>query len=164
MKLFLALMLLSTTAMAEVFKLPAGITFRAKGVGYDCGEFFTEYKPAPKKYADQKITFLQLAADKDLNTFLVEGTFPGTDGGLCTFGLFLNRSRDTKSMEIDHTEVVSTGNVEACFETKNWIDDNMSSMKYYASKRGIRFIAFEVMNEENDVCPNNTVRAVFDRR
>lgn len=163
----LALALLSiafTLEAADTFKLPAGITFRAKGVGYDCGEFITDYKPAPKKYADKKIEFVLLAADKDLNTFLVEGKFPGTAGETCAVGIFYNRSRDTKTMELDHTEILTTGDVQNCVETQTWIEKNMSSTKYYASKRGIRFIALEVMDEENEVCENNIVRTVFDRR
>ena len=160
----LPLLMLSTTVMAETFKLPAGITFRAKGVGYDCGEFTTDYKPAPKIYAEKNINFLQLSADKDLNTFLIEATFPNQDGVNCIYGAFFNRSRDSKTLDLDHSELVTSASPESCQETINFLDKNLSSVKYFASKRGIRYIAVELLNESNEVCENNNVRMVFDRK
>ena len=161
----LSLLVLSTSVMAETFKLPAGITFRAKGVGYDCGEFSTApYKPAPKDYAEKKINFLQLAADKDLNTFLIEATFPNTEGEQCIYGAFFNRSRDSKTLDLDHSELVTTADPFSCAETIAFLDKSLSSVKYFASKRGIRFIAVELLNEQNEICENNNVRVVFDRR
>lgn len=161
----LSLLVLSTSVVAETFKLPAGITFRAKGVGYDCGEFSTDpYKSAPKDYAERKINFLQLAADKDLNTFLIEATFPNAQGVECTYGAFFNRSRDAKTLDLDHSELVTSADPASCAETINFLDKNLSSVKYFASKRGIRFIAVELLNEQNEVCENKNVRTVFDRR
>ena len=43
-KLFLAALFVAGPVLADTFNLPEGITFRAKGVGYDCGEFFTDFK------------------------------------------------------------------------------------------------------------------------
>lgn len=160
----LSLLVLSTSVMAETFKLPAGTTFRAKGVGYDCGEFTTDYKPAPKVYAEKHINFLQLSADKDLNTFLIEATFPNQDGVECIYGAFFNRSRDSKTLDLDHSELVTTASPESCQETIDFLDKNLSSVKYFASKRGIRYIAVELLNEANEVCENNTVRTIFDRK
>lgn len=161
----LSLFVLSTSVLAETFKLPAGITFRAKAVGYDCGEFTTDaYKPAPQSYAEKKINFLQLAADKDINTFVIEASFPNAEGVECIYGAFFNRSRDTKTLELDHSELVTKADPASCAETISFLDKNLSSVKYFASKRGIRFIAVELLNEENNVCPNKNVRAVFDRK
>lgn len=160
----LSILVLSTSVMAETFKLPAGTTYRAKGVGYDCGEFTTDYKPAPAVYAEKKINFLQFSADKDLNTFLIEATFPNAEGVECIYGAFFNRSRENKTLDLDHSELVTTANPESCKETIQWMDKNLTSVNYYASKRGIRFIAVELLNEKNDVCENGIVRTVFDRR
>ena len=165
----LSLLVLSTTVMAETFKLPAGITFRAKGVGFDCGEFTNDpYKPAPIAYAEKNINFIQLAADKDLNTFLIEAIFPNDAGIECTYGAYFNRSRDSKTLDLDHSELITVADADAdadsCAETVAFLDKNLSSIKYFASKRGIRFIAIELLNGPNEVCENNNVRAVFDRR
>ena len=161
----LSLLVISSSVMAETFKLPAGITFRAKGVGYDCGEFTSDaYKPAPKAYAEKNINFLQLAADKDLNTFLIEASFPNAEGVECIYGAFFNRSRDSKTLDLDHSELVSAAEASSCAETVDFLDKNLSSVKYFASKRGIRFIAVELLNEQNEICENNNVRTVFDRR
>ena len=161
----LSLMVLPSSVMAETFKLPAGITFRAKGVGYDCGEFTTDaYKAAPKEYAEKHINFLQLAADKDLNTFLIEATFPNPEGIECTYGAFFNRSRDAKTLELDHSELITTAVAESCAETVAFLDEKLNSLKYFTSKRGIRFIAVELLNQQNEICETNIVRTVFDRR
>lgn len=160
----LSLLVLSTSVMAETFKLPAGTTHRARGVGYDCGEFTTDYKAAPAVYAERQVNFLQFSADKDLNTFLIEATFPGSNGAQCIYGVFFNRSRETKTLNLDHSELVTTGSSQDCADTISWMDKKLQSVKYYASKRGIRYIAVEVLNEKNNVCENNIVRTVFDRR
>lgn len=160
----LSLLVLSTSVMAETFKLPAGTTYRAKAVGYDCGEFTTDYKTAPLAYAEKNINFEQFSADKDLNTFLVEANFPNEKGEQCIYGVFFNRSREDKTLDFDYSELVTAANPESCKETVKWLDEKFSSVKYYASKRGIRYIAVEVLTGKNEVCGENAVRTVFDRR
>ena len=161
--LFLIALLVSQTALADTFDLPEGITFRARGVGYDCGEFFTDFKSAPLDYKERAVDFVQLAADKDLNAFVSELKYPGTHGEVCSYGIYFRRERDTKTLNFERSEIVAT-NVENCLEKKEWLDDQLSSVKYYASKRGIRFIALELPKVNNDICESGTVRTVFDRR
>ncbi len=155
--------LLSQTVLADTFDLPEGITFRARGVGYDCGEFFTEFKTAPQDYKAKNIEFVQLAADKDLNAFVAELSYQ-TESETCSYGVYFRRERDTKTMNFEHSEILAKKNPENCLDTKSWLDDQLSSVKYYASKRGIRFIALELPKVNNDICESGTVRTVFDRR
>lgn len=161
--LFLMTLLITETTHADTFNLPEGITFRARGVGYDCGEFFTDYKPAPVDFRERGVEFVQLAADKDLNAFVAELKYPATNGKSCSYGVYFKRERDTKMMNFEHSEIIAT-NTENCLDKKEWLDDQLNSVKYYASKRGIRFIALELPKVNNDICESGTVRTIFDRR
>lgn len=172
MKALLMMALLSFGAQAqtwtETYKLPEGTTFRARAVGYDCGTFITsgqKYVDAPEHFRARSIEFKQLSADKDLNKFLFEAEYPGTDGAKCIYGIFLDRNRDTKTLDFTHSLIKTEGSEEACLDTKTFIDTELRSNAYEASKRGIRFVAVEVVKDQaNDVCETNSVRVVFDRR
>lgn len=169
--LLLATVLLSGASFAqdwsETFKLPEGITYRAAADGYDCGTFGpeTDYVPAPASFQSLGIEFKQLAADKDLNKFLFEAIFPGAEGQSCIYGIYLNRSRDTKTLDFDHSEIVSEGNPETCNIGKEFLDTQLASVGYEGSKRGLRYVAVDVMKDvNNEVCESGQVRIVFDRR
>ena len=167
--LLLATALLSTSAFAqdwtETFKLPEGITFRARAAGYDCGTFGSKYVAAPESFKSLNIEFKQLAADKDLNKFLFEAVYPSSEGQTCTYGIYLDRSRDTKTLDFNHSVVQTAGSEESCLEGKDFLDSKLVSANYEGSKRGLRYVAVNVMTDEaNDVCENGTVRIVFDRR
>jgi hypothetical protein len=167
--LLLASALLSTSAFAQVwtetFKLPESITYRAHAAGYDCGAFSSTYVSAPESFKAHKIEFKQLAADKDLNKFLFEAVYPGADGEVCTYGIYLDRSRDTKTLDFNHSVVKTAGSEEACLLGKDFLDSQLKSASYEASKRGLRYIAVQVIkDEQNDVCESGNVRIVFDRR
>lgn len=171
MKHFLfTLTLLSTGAFAqewtETFKLPEGMTFRARMAGYDCGKFTTNYVAAPENVRSTGLSFRQLAADKDLNKFLIEGEYPGLEGQLCKIGLFLDRSRETKTLDFTHSLVDAPEGLEdGCEETRVAIEGLLTSAAYEPSPRGIRYLAVNVLTDTaNDVCESGTVRAVFDRR
>ena len=113
----------SMAVRADIFKLPAGVTYRAKGVGYDCGTFSTDYQPIPKKFFERQIILQQLVADKELNTFLVEGSFKGEKGENCSFGLFLERSREMKKLLLLHSEILTDGVSSNCEQTKTWLEN-----------------------------------------
>lgn len=167
--LLLATALISTSAFAqewtETFKLPEGITHRAKAAGYDCGTFGSSYVETPESFRTRGVVFKQLAADKDLNKFLFEAVYPSTEGQTCTYGVYLDRSRDTKTLDFNHSVVKTEGSEEACADTKAFIDNQLTSANYEGSKRGLRYVAVNVIQDEaNDVCESNTVRIVFDRR
>ncbi|MES2527331.1 MAG: hypothetical protein V4598_09590 [Bdellovibrionota bacterium] len=170
MKMFIALALISTSGFAqtwtETFKLPEGTTFRARMTGFDCGTFGTTYVGAPENIRAQAVEFRQLAADKDLNKFLIEADYQGTDGQKCIYGVFLDRNRDTKTLDINHSEVKTTEGLEAgCESTRLFIDTLFTASGYEGSKRGLRYIAVNVVADTaNDVCESGTVRTVFDRR
>lgn len=167
--LLLVTVLLATNVVAqewsETFKLPEGITFRARTAGYDCGTFSATYVMAPETFRAQNIEFKQLAADKDLNKFLFEAVYPGVDGNICTYGVYLDRSRDTKTLDFTHSLVKTEGTEDSCFEGKSFLDRQLTSVAYEGSKRGIRYVAVQIVKDEvNDVCESNNVRVVFDRR
>ena len=162
-------MIASVNVMAqewtETYKLPEGITFRARTSGYDCGTFTTNYVTAPDSFRSLNIQFKQLAADKDLNKFLFEAVYPGSEGNTCTYGVYLDRSRDTKTLDFTHSLIKTEGPEESCAETKAFIDEKLTSVAYEGSKRGIRYVAVQIIKDEvNDVCENGNVRVVFDRR
>ena len=164
-------MALTTTAMAndtwtETFKLPQGTTHRAKMAGYDCGTFNNKYVQAPVEYLERQIEFKQLSADKDLNKFLFEAVYPSENGVACTYGVFFDRSRDTKTLDFTHSVVITTeGSEEACIAGQNFLDAQLTSLPYEGSKRGLRYIAAQILTETaNDVCESGNVRIVFDRR
>lgn len=163
--MLLAVMSFSTVAVAETYKLPAGTTFRAYGIGYDCGEFFKGQVEAPREYASKEINFTQFSADKDLNTFLIEATYPAKNGeGQCIYGAFFNRDRESKKLNLDYSLLTKTHESSECSEEFDWLNNKLTSVNYYASKRGIRYIAVDAVLGENDVCSSNQVRMVFDRR
>ena len=172
MKAFMLLALVSFGASAqtwtETYKLPEGTTFRARTAGYDCGTFITpgqKYVEAPENFRSRNIEFKQLSADKDLNKFLFEAEYPGTDGEKCIYGIFLDRSRETKTLDFTHSLVTTKGSEEACLDTKAFIDNELRSNAYEASKRGIRYVAVEIVKDTpNEVCETRSVRVVFDRR
>lgn len=167
--LLFATVLIASNVMAqewtETFKLPEGITFRARTAGYDCGSFSSTYVTAPESFRALNIEFKQLAADKDLNKFLFEAVYPGSEGNTCTYGIYLDRSRDTKTLELTHSVIKTEGSYESCLEAKVFLDTNLASVAYEGSKRGIRYVAVQIVKDEvNDVCESGNVRVVFDRR
>lgn len=168
MKLLILLALTISSALyAETFKLPQGMTFRAHADGFDCGTFGPEsdYVAAPLSFSEHQINLFQLAADKELNYFLLELTYPGLGGELCTYGAFFDRSRETRRLNLTHSALVSYGASEDCTATQEWLNQQLASISYEPSKRGIRYIALTLIEDEsNDVCESRFVRAVFDRR
>lgn len=153
------------TTWTETFKLPEGITHRALAAGYDCGTFGSTYVNAPADFVAHQVQYRQLAADKDLNKFVIEATYPGSEGESCTYGVYLNRNRDDKTLDFDHSKIVTTGAEGSCELGKTFIDGRMSRVTYEGSKRGLRYIATQVITDEaNDVCESGNVRVVFDRR
>ena len=162
-KLFLAALFVAGPVLADTFNLPEGITFRAKGVGYDCGEFFTDFKTAPEEFAAKNINFVQLAADKDLNAFVSELSYTN-DADTCSYGVYWRRDRDTKTLNFERSEIIAQNNSANCADTKEWLDNQLATVIYYASKRGIRFIALELPVVKNNICESGVVRTVFDRR
>lgn len=173
MKFLIALSLLATSSVfaqkwTETYKLPEGTTYRARAVGYDCGTFVTgnSYKEAPENFRSRGIEFKQLSADKDLNKFLFEAYYPGTQGNTCIYGIYLDRNRETKTLDLTHSVVTTTDGLEdTCKETQEFIDQELRSNAYEASKRGIRYVAVQVVKDTpNDVCESGNVRVVFDRR
>lgn len=167
--LLIASALLSTSVFAqetwtETFKLPEGMTYRARAAGFDCGEFFKGYVNTPAEFEAQKITYRQLAADKDLNKFLIEATYPGADGSQCIYGSYLDRNRDDKTLDFTHSLIKTESSEENCVEGQAFLDFTMKKVSYEVSKRGIRYIATQVIAGENDVCESGIVRAVFDRK
>jgi hypothetical protein len=101
-----------------------------------------------------------------LNKFLFEAIYPSENGVTCTYGVFFDRSRDTKTLDFTHSVVVTTeGNEESCMATQSFLDAQLVSLPYEGSKRGLRYIAAQIMSETaNDVCESGNVRIVFDRR
>lgn len=71
----------------------------ARTAGYDCGTFGPTYVGTPETFRGHHIKFKQLAADKDLNKFLFEAVFPGSKGQTCTYGVYLDLRRDTKTLD-----------------------------------------------------------------
>lgn len=163
-KLILLMVLLGTSVFSQEWKLPAGTTYRVKGVGYDCGKFFKGYTQAPSEYKERGINFYILTADKHLNTFSVEASWTTEVGEECIYGLFFNRARETRTLELEYTLDKSSGTGESCLANQQFLRERLKSTPYYASKRGTRYIAIDVINEENEVCRGPQVRAVFDRR
>lgn len=166
----LILALFSTQAFAqdpwtETYKLPEGTTYRARAAGYDCGTFGAEYVEAPEIFKSKGIEFKQLSADKDLNHFLFEAAYPGLNGEACIYGIFFDRNRDDKTLDFSHSLVqVKEGSDEGCMQTKEFIDQQLLKVAYEASKRGLRYIAAEVIKGANNVCDTGSARVVFDRR
>lgn len=150
---------------SETFKLPEGTTYRALAAGYDCGTFNTPYVTAPYEYREHRVEFKQLSADKDLNKFLFEAVYPAKSGGMCTYGVFFDRARETKTLNFTHSLIITEGDTEDCLDTKSFLDNELTSIAYEGSKRGLRYIAAQIMTEkENDVCESGNVRIIFDRR
>lgn len=169
MKFFLTLGLLTlaTTATAEVFKLPMGTTFRAKADGFDCGTFGPEadYVVAPASFGEKEITFGQLSADKELNHFLIELSFPSETGANCTYGAFFIRNREAVRLDFDYSNLVSDVDASECASVSTWLDNNLTSLPYEASKRGFRYVAVSLVdNAPAELCESGVVRVVFDRR
>ena len=141
-------------------------THRVKSIGYDCGEFFQGTVEAPSVISSKNIELTRLDADKDLNIFLVKATF-SAENETCYYGVFLDRSRETKTLDFNHSVLLSTNGTpsEKCVANQNYLDELFKSSSYYVSKRGIRYIAVDVIQGENEVCSESqNVRAVFDRR
>lgn len=141
-------------------------THRVKNIGYDCGEFFQGTVDAPSVISSKNIEITRLDADKDLNNFLVKATFTA-ENETCYYGAYLDRSRETKTLDFNHSVLLSTSTnpSEKCLENQKYLDEVFKSSSYYVSKRGIRYIAVDVINGENEVCSESqNVRAVFDRR
>lgn len=168
--LILGLALISGTTYAqtwtETFKLPEGTTFRARAAGYDCGTFGNTYVATPEILQSRGVEFKQLSADKDLNKFLFEAEFPGTAGNKCIYGIFLDRNRETKTLDFTHSLIKTEEGLEAnCQETKEFLDTQLAITAYEGSKRGLRYVAVDVMKDTpNEVCESGQVRIVFDRR
>lgn len=165
--LFLSSLLVYASVQAETFKLPMGTTFRAAADGYDCGSFGPEddYVSAPLDYENNEISFFQLSADKELNHFLIELTYPGEAGALCTYGAFFDRNRETKRLDFSYSQVVTDAGSEQCQVTRQWLDAEFSSVPYEASRRGFRYVAVTLKEgAELQTCASGTTRIVFDRR
>lgn len=168
--LILAAVLIAPSAWAqatwtETFKLPEGITYRALAAGYDCGTFGNSYVATPESFRAHNIQFRQLAADKDLNKFLFEATFTPSEEQTCTYGVYLDRNRDDKTLDFTHSLIVTNGDEQNCNPGKDFLDGQLKNVAYEGSKRGLRYVAVEVIKDEvNDVCTTNSVRIVFDRR
>ena len=168
--LLLTAVLLAPAAWAqatwtETFKLPEGITYRALAAGYDCGTFGNSYVGTPESFRAHNIEFKQLAADKDLNKFLFEAVFTPAEGQTCTYGVYLDRNRDNKTLDFTHSLIVTNGAEEACAAGKAFLDQQLVAVQYEGSRRGLRYVAVEVIKDEpNDVCETRSVRIVFDRR
>jgi hypothetical protein len=152
-----------TSNWTETFKLPEGMTYRARSAGFDCGQFRSTYVAKPNRF--KQIEFRQLAADKDLNKFLIEASFSGTEGQYCIYGAYLDRNRSSKTLDFTHSLIKTEGEEAGCMETQQFLDLQMSSMAYEGSRRGLRYIATQIINNEsNEVCESGDVRIVFDRR
>lgn len=149
----------------EAFKLPEGTTYRARAAGYDCGSFGSTYVDTPESFRAHNVEFKQLSADKDLNKFLIEAAYPGVEGQVCKYGVFLDRNRDNKTLDFTHSLIVTSGLEEDCLTTKSFLDEQLVSAAYEGSRRGLRYVAVEVIKDEvNVVCDSDKVRIVFDRR
>lgn len=171
MKTFIALFALVTTSVSaqtwtETYKLPEGTTYRARMAGYDCGTFGSSYVEAPLEFTQNQVEFKQLSADKDINKFLIEASYPGAQGQSCVYGVFLDRDRATKTFKFAHSVITTEdGMGEGCEATKVFLDARFQDVAYEASKRGIRYIAVEVVKDgAREVCESGSVRAIFDRR
>ncbi len=170
MKALILAALLPASAFAqewtETFKLPEGTTYRARAAGYDCGAFGGAYVQAPATFRERGIEFKQLSADKDLNKFLFEAVFPGEHGQQCIYGVFLDRNRDDKTLDFTHSEIVTVERVQGgCSATQAFLDGELRSVAYEGSRRGLRYVAVQVVKDTpNDVCESGNVRVVFDRR
>lgn len=164
-KLLVLSALLTNVAIATPYSLEQ-TTHRVTGIGYDCGEFFKgTTEKAPKLFEDNKIEFTRLDADKDLNDFLIHAKSQIGDV-TCEYGIFLNRERSDKTLNLTKLESTTSSldSLSVCEEKISLLTEIFSKANYYASKRGIRYIAVDVINGENDVCTSGNVRAVFDRR
>jgi hypothetical protein len=171
MKMLLAILTLASTSLwaqswTETYKLPEGTTYRARMTGYDCGTFGSTYVEAPVAFTQNQVEFKQLSADKDINKFLIEAAYPGAEGQSCIYGVFLDRDRATKTFKFGHSIVTTDeGMAEGCQPTKAFIDSHFQDVAYEASKRGIRYIAVEVVKDgAREVCESGVFRAIFDRR
>ncbi len=169
MKCLIALLALasSATALSETFKLPMGTTFRAAADGYDCGTFGPEddYVAAPLSYDEHEISFFQLSADKELNNFLIELNYPAADNSTCTYGVFFERNRETKRLDFSYSQIVAETDSALCEGTRQWLDSELASVSYEASKRGFRYVAITLKEGvELQSCASGTTRIVFDRR
>jgi len=153
-----------STPWTETFRLPEGMTHRALAAGYDCGTFGDTYVPVPARFQAHNVVYRQLAADKDLNKFLIEATFTGSESNNCIIGVYLDRNRDDKTLDFTHAMIKTEGPEESCLEGKEFITQQMLHTVYEGSRRGLRYVAVQVMDEANEVCAENTVRIVFDRR
>ncbi|MFG1486345.1 hypothetical protein [Halobacteriovorax sp. RZ-2] len=166
--LILLVTLLTNPVSAQIWPLPTGTTYFVKGTGYDCGEFIRRYKveytTTPKVFSEKGIKFDLLTADSDLNVFSIESSWNTESGQTCHFGLFFNRARETRTLDLDYTKSQTNGSPEACLENEELLKSKLQSSAYEASKRGIRYIAVDILNEENEVCDGNRVRLIFDRR
>ena len=159
-----SLSIYAQSSWQETFKIPHGTTYRARAAGYDCGTFSNTYVGAPETFRSKGIEFKQLSADKDLNTFLFEAYFPSTEGKTCIYGVFFDRNRETKNLDFNHSIIKASEN-QNCQETKDFLDYELRSTAYEPSKRGIRYIAAQIVKDTaNDVCESGNVRIVFDRR
>lgn len=167
-KLIMTMLLLSTPTLAQVWELPTNTTYRVKATGFDCGEFIRRYKVeytgTPKIIADAGISFDLLTADKDLNVFGIETSWTSQTGEQCLFGLFFNRARETRTLDLDFTKEKNSGDGSSCLAGQNLLKEKLVSSAYEGSKRGIRYLAVDLLNEKNDVCESGKVRLIFDRR
>src|SRR5690606_22819664 len=134
-----------TTPWTETFKLPEGMTYRALAAGYDCGTFGDTYVPTPSRFQTHNVVYRQLAADKDLNKFLIEATFTGNEGNNCIVGVYLDRNRDNKTLDFTHTLLQTDGTEESCLEGREFISTQMAHTAYEGSRRGLRYVAVEIM-------------------
>lgn len=162
-----SLLIFSWALSAETFKLPMGTTFRAAADGYDCGTFGPEddYVPAPMSYEEHEISFFQLSADKELNNFLVELSYPSEAGTTCTYGVFFLRNRETKQLDFAYSEIVTDSETSLCESTRTWLDQEFASVPYEASRRGFRYVAVTLNKVVGPAsCASGTTRIVFDRR
>ncbi|WP_419168699.1 hypothetical protein [Halobacteriovorax sp.] len=167
-RIILLATILTSSVFAQIWPLPAGTTYIVKGTGFDCGKFIRRYKveytQTPKVFLERGINFNLLTADKDLNTFSIETSWSTNNGQVCQFGLFFNRARETRTLDLDYTMSQTNDDSKSCLENEELLKSKLQSATYTASKRGIRYIAVDILNEENNVCDENRVRLIFDRR
>ncbi len=165
MKWFFIFFISLSISAQEIWPIPEGTVYRVPFVGYDCGKFFRDiYDDAPEVLSDSGVQFTILTADKHLNTFGIEAHWKTPQGEVCDFGILFDRRREDRTLVLKETRSQSSSDGDSCIENQDFLTQLFSSIPYYASKRGTRYIAVEFLNLDKKACKGNAPRAVFDRR